>query len=291
MNWNPEPDFFNRKAQNNVTWQQKQFSSWEFPLHFFECKIQGFGYTANGYAVDSDAHKAMTKAFAEAWERLWFYKTNATNKEISSTSGFAAGASNEMAIQNAREELIERAILLKAWSSQSGWRKSKIKLFKSKYIQFALILKGWQLELFEIHSNLGEVKCLFAKHRDRGLIFDSCYSNEGKTSEIKILNSILKNIFLPRLTPLKTLNEKALPVDHARYYCDPTNLKAFEFLKKQTHNKFVFELESPDLIETTILHQAGDLPAVAYCQHPTWPKISWGTSSIQGKNPWPHPLA
>ena len=241
--------------------------------------------------MSSQGEMAMKKAFAEAWERLWFLKQNKTEPELSNTSGFAAGEDSKMAITNAKHELIERAVLMSAWQNQIGWRSVKFSSFKTKFTQFALFLKGWRLEIYDLDSSEGIVKCLFAKHTHYGFIFDSCYVVKKIPSEQKLIYSILKNIFLPRLAPIENLSETAQPIEHARFYSDPKNLSVLDFLKSAKDSEFKFQLENPDLIQARLLHEAGTFPAVAFCQHPTWPKISWGRSSIQGKNPWPHPLA
>ncbi len=291
MTWNPTEEFFSKEAAENITWKMKRYTAFDFPLKFFECKMQGFETEVSGYAVADKTEIATKKAFAEAWERLWFHKQSKESKEISNTSGFAAGSTNEMAQQNAKEELIERAVLMRAWQSQAGWQKGKFSTLKCKYIQFALYLKGWSIEVYDLDSSQGTVKCLFAKHTKLGLIFDSCFANDKSQCEKKLLYSILKNIYLPKLEPLERLAEYAKPLDHARFYADPENLPAFNFLKSKENVPAYFELENPELLQTTLLYKAGNFPAVALCQHPSWPKISWGRASIQGKNPCPHPLA
>ena len=196
-----------------------------------------------------------------------------------------------MAMQNAKEELIVRALLNLAWQTQTGWRKTNFKGLKNKYIQFALILKGWRLRIYDLHSTEGHVKSIFATHSENGLIFDSCFNSDRKMSEQKLLYSILKNISLPKLEPFSDLPDVAKPLDHAKFYTDPKNLNALKFLDTNQTSDKIFTLKNPNLLETIILNKAGTFPAVAYCQHPTWPKISWGSSSIKGKNLWPHPLA
>jgi len=269
----------------------RNYTAIDFPLRLFECKMQAFGLQTIGYAVDSDNEAALIKSFAEAWERIWFSKLVKQEHGPKNSNGFAAGSTNEMALENAEQELIERAMLLKAWQTQVGWNKTSLSSFKLKMIQFALWLKGWRLQVFDLNSNLGQVKCFFASHSDRGLIFDSCFVKTRKESEIKGVYSILKCIALPKITKMDELPAKAKPVDHARFYANPGNLKAIEFLNLQIKKDTTIELENPELINQKLLHEAGEFPAVALCQHPTWPKLSWGTNSIQGANPWPHPLA
>ncbi len=292
MKWDPSLEFFLKCSYQDITWQLKSFSESTFPLNFIECKMQRLEQISLGYAVESSQDLAVKKSFAEAWERLCFsniYSEN--NLEFRNTSGFAAGDSLAMASKNAKEELIERAVFLTAWQSQSGWRKVNFSKLKTRYLKFALSLKGWKLDLYDLKSSEGIVKCLVARHKDRGLVFDSAFCENSFSTELKLLNSVLKNIFLPSVNPINKLTENSRPIDHAKFYASPEHLKSLDFLSLDLNAGVVFKLENPELLETNVIYDEEDFPTVVACSHPTWPKISWGTNSIQGKNPWPHPLA
>lgn len=275
-----------------ITWEFVQYTGKLFPFSFYECKINGFNEQAFGHSVDRSDIKAMQKAFAEAWERLWLKHLNNVNpafSQVQNSNGFAAGATDAMAIQKSREELIERAVLLQAWQFKKGWKKTKVKSFKNQLLRIGLALSGWKTHMFEVHSNSGSVLASFIIHKRLGVIFDSCFNSDN--AEEKLLMSLAKNSYFQVSEDSAQLPPIGIPEDHRRFYAVPKNSKAFQFLIKGDFSTESVTLSDTDKITVAVLNSAKNFPAVAYASNASWDKLYWGTQSIKGINSWPHPLA
>lgn len=110
-------------------------------------------------------------------------------------------------------------------------------------------------------------------------------------SQVKLVQSahlkasLLKNIKIDS----HELPEHGSPESHLRYYANPLNNAAFEFLDHCSENKDS-SLKS-ESIDHTILSNDPKMPVVIKAQSNFANQISWGLSSICGVNKWPHPLA
>ena len=161
----------------------------------------------------------------------------------------------------------------------------------------AMERSGWQIRLFELRSNAGLVLCYFATHPKNGLAFDatSICQSEDRASYAKAERDLLESVqrwiaIKPNQQPLSELAEKGTPIDHWRFYNDPSHNLAIDFLGEPQTSSVT--LPSADSVRTVVVTEATDhFPAVAVSYHPDWPSLRWGRRSIEGKNPWPHPLA
>lgn len=303
--WVPTGDFLSAKFADwhdkdghthKIEWHFSKISTSYFPVQIYECRISGFGFTASGYGTSSVADDALIKSFAEAWERLWFIRLRRIDenfKGIFSSNGFASGSSNNMALENARQELIERSVLLKAWQSKSGWKKTRSGKLRHKFILFALGLLGWRVNFFSL-SHSPEVSAILGRHQEKGAVFDTSFDSNNACVHEKLLNSLIKSIALRIDIPSNyTLPVNGDPDDHNYFYCDPKNLAAFDFLDtaQRDQEEANISLSDFDKIVSTLLVPSSNFPAVAFAFHPEWPVLDWGQSSIHGENQWPHPLA
>ena len=315
--WAPQLAFF-RKGQSFVTISGRTMTVyWHFErihlghlgfayvichLHTAEMNTEG-----QGYALSAGA--AMRQAFAEAWERL-FVLLGAEGlvdgiKRVTSSNGFAAGATDEDAKVAARGELIERAILLTAWRSRRGWHPVNITSFAASFLKTILRGQGWTLNLFRLDgSGLGSVLAGLARHEEKGAVFDTVYlprETHSAGAESKLLRSLLRSTLFAsgscNIQP--SLPVVGKPEDHAYFYRQTANNVAFAFLNSLESSAEPINLANPDDVQTTLLNPAGPMPAVAVASHPSWPTLSWGLQSLasygcgteKGVNPWPHPLA
>lgn len=275
-----------------IVWEFARYTGGLFPFNFYECKISGFNQTAIGHSVDRSNLKAMQKAFAESWERLWLKHLNSSNpafSQVENSNGFAAGATNSMALEKAKEELLERAVLIQAWQQKMGWKKVRVQRFKNKLLCVGLALNGWKTYMFEVNSSAGNVLTCFIIHKQLGAIFDSCFYSD--LAEEKLLMSLAKNSYFQKIVDSVKLLSVGIPEDHRQFYSVPANSEAFQFLIKGDFTKAPVKLFDIDKISINLLTPAQNFPAVAYASNPAWDKLTWGTQSIKGINSWPHPLA
>lgn len=323
--WVGDEIFLNKRAaiwcfpngtSSPVKWKFTSYANVIMPFYIYSCELESMGKTVVGSGSDDSPESAARKAFAEAWERLWMLLYNdsgvltvdlgESEKIPVSSNGFAAGATNEQAIQNSRNELIERAIFLRAWQSMEGWRPVRFKNLKNKVISFGLRLGGWNTHLFDIKSNAGNVKACLLINPKRGAAFDVALFKKYEGAESSLLRSVVRTTFAMRHTStIAELPLKGRPEDHAAFYSNPENLKAFDFLLRSTNNTKIKScedgsdgdkfksIELPELgsIQTEQIVPAGTFPAVARSQNDRWEPLTWGKLSIKGNNPWPHPLA
>jgi hypothetical protein len=256
--------------------------------------MQGWNFNVSGYGISINEKQAVQKAYGEAWERLWMLLLAANPgsfPQVRSSNGFAAGNQNQSALISSKNELIERAVLLAAWSKKYGWKRSTQIKPKQLLTFFALRLKGWKLNLFDISSSIGTVKACLAIHPEFGTVFDTCFSDNSLQSENKVILSVVKNTFFAKKVDSFNLPEVGSPEDHSKFYSDPKNSTAFNFLLDKGSSTQKIELCNIQDIESRLVVSAGVFPAVALSSNNSWPELTWGAQSICGINPWPHPLA
>lgn len=300
-NWDPDETFLNQLSgvwstsqgeKYMVTWTFSCIKTNFFPGHIVICKMHLENWMSEGYGLSTKLLNAHVIAFAEAWERLTFIRLKEKSREINfSSNGFAAGRTNKDAIAASQRELIERAIVLKAWREMEGWEKVKANNALTNIYSLIFRLKGWQLSLFQIESTLGKVLSGIAVNKDKGAVFDSVFLDSRKTAELKLLLSLIKAILISTDKVSDSLPVVARPEDHFSFYLDKKNLKAFDFLFNNTLTKKILDLGSITEIRSNLLEPLSNFPAVAQSTNKKWPEMTWGLQSIAGKNPWPHPLS
>lgn len=303
MRWRGDINFLNNRnflwcdptgTQTLIKWNFIQHTERLFPFYFFECEMEAWGRRTSGFSVSNQQGLAAKKSFAEAWERiclLEYAKRKVLPLNIHSSNGFAAGDTNAMAIQNSRNELIERAVVLKAWSEAKGWNPAKISSLKNRLLISAMRLKGWELSFFELKSNLGTVQTCLALHSELGAIFDSTFGASVYEGEEKLLSSIIKNTFFQISKNGYQMPEVAHPEDHRLFYSDARNIEAFDFLYSENIRDHIIQINNTEATISELIIEAGDFPAVARTSNAYWPQLTWGLQSITGTNKWPHPLA
>lgn len=274
-------------GQPTIEWKLTHIRSKLMPFVFLKCEMTGFETSSAGYGVSFEPQLAATKAFCEAWERLCVRKFCPGV----SSDGFAAGLNCVDAAKRSREEKIERAVMLTAWREQSGWEQLSVSGLKTKWLGYIFRLKGWKTHFYRLRSNVGTVHACVLTHSQKGAIFDCTFSASEDEWEEKLFLSTLRTVFLPDEESLSSLENEAQPSAHRRFYRNPTHLEAFEFLKNKNEPLSNIVLPQPERLETTVIVTESNFPAVCRATHPTWPTLTWGKQSIQGKNPWPHPLA
>ena len=302
--WAPSAKFFalsetvyedeRTQTPNSITWRFEKFTIENFPICYFKCSMSGFGHATAGFGVASTNDEAMTKAFCEAWERLWYYRLKSGLIEglrPTSTNGFAAGVNVADAGVRAKHELVERAALLTAWHTMVGWRLVNIHGLKNKFRSLSLRAHQWRQSMYHIDTDLGSVACLLALHPQNGARFDSTFLGEIRASHESLLNSIMKSISFTKSITSFTLPLDAEPSDHHKFYSVVSNCEAFGFLKTAGVKTGIIELGAPKDLRIHVLCEESAFPAVALATNPSWPVLKWGLSSIGGINKWPHPLA
>ncbi len=297
--WNPSLSYLRRGhdlyslqgAQSQITWG---FSRKRLPLFrsLVQCSMSGFGLTALGFAEGFSVQAALAKGFTEAWERLWYQRVKSKQIglpfPVSSTNGFAAGPSSEFARIRSRLELIERAVIQTLWSERIPAplidTPPDITLTKLR-----LARRGWKVTVRQVDSlTLGVVLLGIAKHESHGIVFDSVHVDSCQRAHQRLLFSLERMIHAD-IAPLDVLPSVAGPLEHAAFYRNTNNASAFAFLEGSGGGSV--ELNKPNALESIVLTSAGRFPSVVVSYHPDWPKLSWGTQSIYGKNIWPHPIA
>lgn len=289
--------------ENSVFWSFTRIRLGKYPISFIQCKMSGFSTNSCGYGSSILINNALIASFAEAWERLWMLFLTSDNNtqfgKFTSSNGFAAGATEKLAITSSRYELIERYLFLRAWHEMKGWQKYSANGFKSRFLSLILSANNWHLNLYKISdNNLGSTLAGLAYNKQFGAIFDCIYlqdKNKFKKNESKLLSSLIRSAALQSKYPLDmnwNLPEKGQPIDHSKFYRNPENSKAFDFLKNIESQKknFIFMSEY-DNIKSKLILDVTNFPAVAVSYNDDWPELRWGTRSIMGENPWPHPLA
>jgi hypothetical protein len=275
--------------QTQITWQLTKLTSNVMPFSFYRCEMSGFDVRSFGNGVSFNAINAIQKAFCEAWERICLFHFCPGE----SSDGAAAGLTREDAARRSNEEKIERAVMLECWRRQEGWIPYQPSSMRVTLFSHIFALQGWRINFFNLFSNAGLVRACLFRHPQFGAAFDCAYVSTlttDKDVDLKLVLSNLRVVYLPKSEALKTLPNCAGPDEHRRYYQDPSHLSAFDFLEARSENASLI-LENLREVKTDVLVDESNFPAVCRTTHPTWPKLTWGTQSIQGKNPWPHPLA
>lgn len=286
--------------QEMIAWKFSQIQYWKSPLSFVSCTMNSLGIEAKGFGDSFLTKNSMIQAFAEAWERLWmsFLTKNkpAGFPEVYSSNGLAAGKTGELALIHSRYELIERTLFLIAWRNQCGWAPYKIRGSLSKALNMFLENQGWQTQFYRICDNaLGAILAGFAQHSKNGVVCDTVFVHHSpKSAELKLLRSLMRGL-LRKLDISEVRNfempERGKPEDHAIYYSRPENGEAFAFLNLPKCHTRIVEIPGDSGIISRLIVPASLFPAVAISYNPNWPELCWGRQCVQGKNPWPHPLA
>lgn len=272
------------------------------PISLVECKLTGLGRQVSGYGHSLMYRDSLTRAFAEAWERLWVELLGLDGADGASaphsSNGYASGATPFEAEAAARRELIERAVLLTAWNTRKGWRRMSVTGLMNRVLSAALDAQGWSVALFALDElRLGSVICGLGTRRHGGAIFDSAYLGpdlDGAMAQSKILRSLLAKAVVLERNPsaYSPLPERGSPTSHRDFYTEPANLAAFDFIFDRTSRPEPIELGDYDALVSAVRISVAGFPYVASADHPCWPRLSWGRWSIQkGGNEWPHPLA
>lgn len=286
----------------DLTWGVRSVAARLLPISIVECRITGMGRTAHGYGDSLFFNDSLTQAFAEAWERLWFEVLQvplaSEGSPVSSTNGFACGATPAEAAEAARSELIERAIFLAAWNSRAGWSPFEPTGFMGGVFLASLGYLGWETKLFRLSERtLGDVMCALGIRREGGILFDCCYRHPGMSLELarsKVLRSLLRSAVIwthapPTYAPLPALGG---PSSHQSFYANPAHRAAFDFLAAQKTPTALLEIGGYDEVTSRTLLDIDGFPSVALATNPRWPRLCWGQESIsKGGNVWPHPLA
>jgi hypothetical protein len=282
-----------------LRWETESLLTFDLLFHFYSCKMACDAITVSGSGESIRPSLALKKAFSESWERLWLKHPLLLKKSLNknSSNGFAAGPTSEDATKKAEDELLERALFLKAWKDMSGW---KIYKTSSRWLSFLTAkakIEGWRLDYFEIFSKEGDrVLFLLARHQQKGAVADTQLIDfkHPQASEIKLTLSVLRSIHFCTSSSAMTISDlpaQGGPSDHAQFYKNPDHLKAFQFLENLPKNPKPLILEYKEKIFSTVLYKGGEMPAVAVADNPIWEHLSWGRNSIQGLNSYPHTLA
>ncbi len=236
---------------------------------------------------------ALRVAFAEAWERfiakyvareylitpdsdIEFYaivpEPAGKSKKFrpcklapcSSSNGFAAGSTLEIATQKAVAELFERHCVLAVWNME--YKPVHLKIMPPFWAAPALSV-GWKIYWFNFGTShsLITVACL-AIHEKHGARFDACAAPNTSSAVRSTGATVLRMIY--------HLNESRLnfdaewlsgePISHFIYYLDPARLTAFDFIIRPTETiPFEHQTFDPEVIPLWI---GGELPAVARAQ-------------------------
>lgn len=289
------------KKEENVEWHFSILPSKKIPLRFVRCDMKGMGVTSSGFGDSIFLKTSMVQAFAEAWERLWMHflciHELPSLPAIKSSNGFAAGQTVEQALKNSKSELIERAMLLEGWQNKTGWQCATLTDWKARLMRIYVGARGWKTSFYKLEDgHLGSVLVGFGEHSDLGLVCDAVFIgfNNQKIGELKLMRSLLRCEIDDNRTNTSTewiFPEIGNPADQHRFYRDPANKKAIDFLPLEQTITDTLNMPKIDSITSKLIIGVTQFPPVAVSFNPSWPQLVWGRQSIQGKNPWPHPLA
>lgn len=295
---------------DDISWNFEQTELKHSPITIVSCKMTHYEkglktLESEGTSVALSAKKAFHLAFCEAWERLVFYHFLQTPLSPAyakkSSNGYAAGSDPGMALRLARSELIERFLLLTSWHEQKAWRPYRLRSYRTRLLQAVLTQKPWMIEWYDVEGGeLGKLIIGLAIHQSIGAIICECTLYLSHESEQKILLGLLAKI---AQFPLETFHESYRlehipdtvdPYYHHLFYLQGQNRRAFDWITSApswSQSELIIMSEQGHRIQTQTLCRPKNLPAVAVAYHPQWEELSWGRSSIKGKNKWPHPLA
>jgi hypothetical protein len=287
------------RGYEDVSWTVSSLPTGLLPISVVECRMRGLGGEAEGYGDSLTYSDSLTQAFAEAWERLWFDACGAAATDdpaFDSSSGFAGGPTPDDARAAAREELVERAVLLTAWRARAGWERVEPEGLLSRVLETALNSLGWDVRCFRLREErLGEVFCALGTRPQGGVLFDSAFRAPGRGGDAvqaKVLRSLLRTAAVFRNAPpsFEPLPDEGGPQSHRRFYAVPENQAAFDFLAAGG-TPGPIALGGYDDVRTSVLADIAGFPCVARATHPSWPRLTWGRKSVsEGANEWPHPL-
>ena len=276
------------------------FSLVKFSHNLFSlvrCEVSWGGHMGIGYGDSLLRSSARAKAHGEAWERLWLAKLSQEQEGSLSSNGFAAGKTESDAHHAARMELIERAALLEAWREPRRWGSVRIHLSYSPLKASLIRFFGWSIEIFQILNQEGiYVLAGLCTHPTKGAVFDTSAGTSYQALSKKIMSSLLRQVLLSSAKTsqspktMESLPHRGEPADHASFYLEPAHLLAFEKIRNSEHLASC-TLAGMNKIQIQTLPTPPGAPFVARATHPDWPQLTWGKQSIQGENPYPHPLA
>lgn len=255
---------------------------------------------------------ALLVSFAEAWERLVFLSARGADFippcSRLSTNGYAAGATEFSAKRKAKEELIERSLVLSSWRSQTGWTQVFPRGLRVRFFIALLKTWGWDCSFFRIDGEdfLGSALVALGVASSGGFVCDSVFLSisEAESCALKLIQglvSIVTKVEEENPEPLSVLPDKAEPDDHLHYYLLPEHRRALDWVfasPKQEHagllplnskTVLVTQLKTQPRVDLIVANPG--LPFVALAYEATWPVLSWGKKSLVGGNNWPHPLA
>ena len=282
-------------APVSLSWRFSSDSRMPAGLSAVSVHLDGGGVSALGGGEGRTFIGASRRAFAEAWERWWFRRT-AHISAANSTTGFAAGTSVEDASARAQDELIERRILTLSWNSKKGFTPYIPTRWFSRWLMARARQSAWDFRFYRIGvPDHAGVLCILGTHRELGAVFDSAALRDPGQTERKLALSLLRAIGSQQdLSPISDdeLPESAGPESHARFYRNPANLRAFDFLECAVPAWEPGELDlNLEEIQTEVLFSGPDFPAVARAYQPAWAPFSWGRHTLSGGQSFPHPLA
>jgi len=278
-----------------VQWGFVNLENSFFPLSFVACELGLGDLTVKGAGEALFYASAQVTSFAEAWERVWMKSVFLSGVlPIDSSNGFAAGTDPSDAVRRATRELIERQILLVAWREKRGFVRYLNRDWIARLAHLRVFALGWECETYLVRSRqFGEILFSVAVHQKFGAVADSVYFTGRRIEERKLAFSIARAIDSQMQVKIPSHWEFPVtgsPRDHAYYYRDSRKSVAFEFLKHCSPA----EIELPgtlNAIESRVLCEDPQWPAVAVVWHQDWDRFAWGSQAIQGENIFPHPLA
>lgn len=282
-----------RSENFNPTWTHHTIDVGKYPISLIRCTIESSIGTSTGYGESFFPKKAIDKSLSEAWERqhLIYIKNNLPDlrdKTGGYSNGFAAGKNINESRLRAKFELIERYVFIQAWKNMSGWYAHFLLSSRAKVISKLLAVNNWHCRFFELRANKYVIIAGLAVHKEYGAVFDSTLNLNIKLAEIKIILSLIKGISIRE----KSNEVGALisddPNSHGKFYGDPKNLVAFNFLNNATTNSISYDIDEDDF-KYIDFKLSPKMPFVSVAWNEKWPPIQWGDNSISGNNQWPHP--
>ncbi len=257
-----------------------------------KCTLQlDTGGAAIGYGVGTTLRTASRRAFSEAWERHVMSNMACFDQSITSSNGFAAHWSKETALRNSLEELVERRMVLRAWSTGRGWNRSGTLDLCARAIVWKAEAQHWRINWYQIQvpAQNHRVLVLLARHKTLGAYFDSASNAPGSARKLaQGLDLYLNRI--ERSPSLAELPDFATPASHLAFYRNPSNLQAFDFLENTSSCETLPDERTKSPPQQSIVSNSPGMPYVARSWNNDWPQLSWGAKS-GGANSWPHPLA
>ncbi|OFZ11898.1 MAG: hypothetical protein A2Z20_03110 [Bdellovibrionales bacterium RBG_16_40_8] len=290
--------------KEKIVWEITERTLQGLPMTFSKCDMHDFGHSVSGTGEALFLKSAAIKAFAEAWERLWVMRIGSTDVlpeyKIKSSNGFAAARTLTEAKLKSRDELIERAALLKAWSTPTAWQQINPVGFIAKALVHCLNRTDWTTSFYEVRiANGGSLFCGLLRSTKFGAIFDCLYKSESTINIAAIFSKLTRSLARSINTQINRTVEDTWvlptvgkPEDHGAFYTKVENLSAFDFLDKSPRRTSApIALDDFNRIRSIKVIDTSGFPAVAFSHNDAWPPFQWGKQTITKENPWPHPLA